>query len=423
MAPIRRSVFSEQSPPSEDKSMAQPKVVEARSIPGIPREEEDFSLALGGPLYQLYLRTGLARPALDLLIRRVIGISLICWLPLLLLAAFDGHLLGGVAVPFLRDPEVHVRFLIAIPLLIAAEVLIHQRLRPIVMEFSKRGIIAPKDLPRFEAIIGSAIRLRNSVTLEVVLLIVVTTLGVWVWRENFTLKVSTWYATTAGGFHLTPAGYCYSLFSLTIFRFILFRWYFRLSIWYWLLWQIRKLPLQFNLFHPDRSGGIGFLAGSLVAFSPVFIAQTAVLSAVIFDRILYLGDSLLAYKMLVVGMLIFCVLVVMVPLGFFAIQLEEAGRTAKFQFGGLASHYVSDFHRKWIERALPAEEPLLGTSDIQSLADLANSYAVAAEIRVIPVTKQMLARFIVLIALPLLPLVLTLIPFDEILKGLFKLVF
>ena len=59
--------------------------------------EKDFSLVLGGPLYNLYLRTRLARSALELVVRRVVTMSLICWLPLLLLALVEGHGFGGVS--------------------------------------------------------------------------------------------------------------------------------------------------------------------------------------------------------------------------------------------------------------------------------------------------------------------------------------
>jgi hypothetical protein len=57
-------------------------------------DTENFSMVLGGPLYQLYLRTRLAKPPLDLLLRRVIGLSLICWLPLLALSVLGGRALG-----------------------------------------------------------------------------------------------------------------------------------------------------------------------------------------------------------------------------------------------------------------------------------------------------------------------------------------
>ena len=66
-------------------------------------EDTDFTLVLGGPLYQLYLRTKLAKPTLELVFRRVAGISLFCWMPLLVLTLFAGHAVSGVAVPFLLD--------------------------------------------------------------------------------------------------------------------------------------------------------------------------------------------------------------------------------------------------------------------------------------------------------------------------------
>lgn len=404
--------------------MAQPRIVEARPLSGVVKEGHDFSLVLGGPLYQLYLRTGLARPALELVARRILGISFICWLPLLLLSTLEGHLTGGVQDPFLLDPEVHVRFLFALPLLIGSEVLVHKRMRQVIEQFTDRDLIAPSDRARFHEILESAMRLRNSVSIELGLLLLVSTFGYWFWRNKVTLTVSSWYALPSGdGIHLTVAGLCYSLFSLTIFRFILFRWYFRLFIWYRFLWQVRRLPLQFNLFHPDRSGGIGFLAGSIMAFSPVIVAQTSLLSSIVFARILYMGDRLPAYKLEIAGLLIFCILLVMLPLTFFADQLEDVGRAARYQFGTLSSRYVTDFHHKWMDGTVRSEEPLLGTSDIQSLADLANSYAVAAETRLIPVTKQVLLRFVILAVLPLVPLVLTMIPLSEIIKSLFKLAF
>ena len=69
------------------------------------------SLVLGGPLYQLFLRSRLARPPLELLHRRIIALVLITWLPAAVLALIEGNGLGGVAVPFFKHLAVHVRFL------------------------------------------------------------------------------------------------------------------------------------------------------------------------------------------------------------------------------------------------------------------------------------------------------------------------
>lgn len=87
---------------------------------------EDFSLVLGGPLYQLLRRAFLSGRDLELLQRRIFVIPLIAWLPLLLLSAVEGRAWGGsVRVPFLLDIDVHARFLLALPLFILAEVVVH----------------------------------------------------------------------------------------------------------------------------------------------------------------------------------------------------------------------------------------------------------------------------------------------------------
>jgi hypothetical protein len=43
--------------------------------------------------------------------------------------------------------------------------------------------------------------------------------------------------------------------------------------------------------------------------------------------------------------------------------------------------------------------------------------------RLVPITKQTLIRLVILIGFPLLPLALTVVPLDEAIRRLFKLVF
>ncbi len=87
---------------------------------------DDFSLVLGGPLYQLFIRARLTTNTLDLVKRRLIFFSLLTWLPLLVLSMLAGEALGGaIKVPFIYDVDVHVRFLLALPLLLVAELVVH----------------------------------------------------------------------------------------------------------------------------------------------------------------------------------------------------------------------------------------------------------------------------------------------------------
>ena len=134
-------------------------------------DQQDFSLVLGGPLFQLLRRAHLSDNALTLARQRVIVISLLAWLPLLVLSALEGKALGGsAAIPFLLDVEVHVRFLVAMPLLIAAELVVHQRMRTLLKGFLERQLIPESAMTRFDAAIASLLRLRNSVLAEVLLI-------------------------------------------------------------------------------------------------------------------------------------------------------------------------------------------------------------------------------------------------------------
>ena len=384
----------------------------------------NFSLVLGGPLYQLYLRTRLSTPPLGLLRRRILTVSLLCWFPLLILSLTAGQALRGVVVPFLLDPEVHVRFLAAVPLLIIAESIVHQRIISVVSQFVERNLVSLADRIRFEHIIASTMRLRNSVLLEILLLVFCFTVGHWAWRQEFGLKVSTWYAPRIErGMFLSKAGYWYVFLSLPIFRFLLFRWYFRLFLWYQFLWRVRGLPLQLNLYHPDRAAGLGFLAASVAAFAPVMLAQTTLLAGMIGDRIWHTGASLLDFKMEIVALLLFLMLLLLMPLCFFVFQLDRARRVAKRELGILSSEYVNRFRYKWIQRTLGKTESLLGTSDIQSLADLGNSFKTVADMRLIPFGKNTIIGLGGFLLLPLLPLFLTIIPLRNIVDWIIRLAF
>jgi hypothetical protein len=67
-----------------------------------------------------------------------------------------------------------------------------------------------------------------------------------------------------------------------------------------------------------------------------------------------------------------------------------------------------------------ASEHLLGTSDIQSLADLANSFAIVRDTRLVPFGRDTVMRFLVVIALPLVPLLFTMFPVEELLTRIIK---
>lgn len=387
---------------------------------------QDFSLVLGGPLFQLLRRTHLAGDALELLRQRLLLIPLLAWLPLLVLSLIEGEALGGrAAVPFLLDIEVHVRFLVALPLLIVAELVVHQRMRFVVRQFLERNLIPQNALPRFEEAIASAFRMRNSVLAEVLLIAFVYVVGILlIWRHYLALSTDTWYAVpTAEGLKLSITGAWYGYVSLPIYQFLLVRWYYRIFIWTRFLWQVSRIELSLIPTHPDRVGGLGFLANTAYAFMPLAVAHGAMLAGPIANRIFYLGAALPEWKVEIAVMVVFLLCLVLGPLLLFAPQLAQAKRTGNREYGALAERYVREFDAKWLRGGAPANEPLVGSGDIQSLADLVNSFEVVRTMQLAPITRDAFIRLVAATLIPVVPLLLTMMPFEELVGKLLGILF
>jgi hypothetical protein len=377
-----------------------------------PAEGEDFSLVLGGPLFQLLRKLRLEGGALEWLHRRVLASILFTWLPLLILA----H------ISFLQDIEVHARFLVALPILIGSELLVHSRIRTVVRRFLEYRIVLPQDIGRFHRAIESAKKIRNSIYVELALVAAVYTLGLWLWNGRNEVIASTWYTLPGGRWRLTPAGYWYVFVSIPVFQFILLRWYMRLFIWFRFLWQVSRIELNLVPTHPDRCGGLSFVGKSSYVYGPILFAQGAILAGAVADRVLYRGETLPSLKVQIVGFIVFFVVAILGPLLMFTPQMARARRKGLGDYGLLAQRYVESFDQKWVHEAHAPEE-VLGTGDIQSLADLGNSYQVVREMRVVPFALQDATRLAVATALPLTPLLLTIFSFEELMVRIAKVVF
>src|SRR5690348_4216158 len=97
------SFLKQVKPPSEDASKIEAFV-------------SKFSLATGGPIYDFLERIGLVRNDLPNVVRRIIALVAITWLPLFLLSLKDGVAFGSrVKLPLLYDFSMYGRFLLSPP--------------------------------------------------------------------------------------------------------------------------------------------------------------------------------------------------------------------------------------------------------------------------------------------------------------------
>jgi hypothetical protein len=186
---------------------------------------------------------------------------------------------------------------------------------------------------------------------------------------------------------------------------------------------VSRIDLSLVPTHPDRVGGLGFLSNTVHAFAVLAVAHGALLAGMLANRIFWLGATLPQFKAEIAVVVVFVLCVVLAPLLVFAPQLAQAKRTGMREYGALAQRYVREFDAKWLRGRAPADEPLVGSGDIQSLADLGTSYEGVRTMRIMPVTKEAVLRLGLATLVPLVPLALTMMSLEELLKKLFGILF
>lgn len=381
-----------------------------------------FLLMEGGPFFHILKRLGHIKMNAPFLRRRALFGALITWVPLLILSQLQGLAFGHtIPVPYLSDFSAYTRFLLAVPLLLLAENIVGPRIGRSAAHFVVSGVVPEKDYQQFDKFVELGLHSRDSVIAEVVIamLAYIASMISFLTIPN---RASTWYRTISeGGTSLTWAGYWLIGFCMPFFWFLVMRWLWRLFLWFQFLGRVRKLDLQIFPTHPDEAGGLGFVGGAQRFFGIILFAFSLASVGVLARSIVYDHIPLANYAPAIVTYVVVAVVVVTGPLMVFSGILLKTKRSGLYQYGALATAYTGSFHRKWIKHDDPQREPLLGTADIQSLADLGNSFGYIEKMKPLPVDLRTLLHLVVASLLPLAPLLLTVMPLKDILKLLLKL--
>ena len=380
-----------------------------------------FLLMEGGPLYRLEKSIRLVKANAPFTIRRALFAAALTWLPLLILTAIQGRAFGhSVAVPFLNDFSTYSRFLLALPLLLLAEIILGPRIAQAAEQFVTSGVVIEEDFPQFDAAVEDGLRLRDSVLAEIVIAVLAYIISIVGFRMT-AVHVSTWYASpTATGPSMTFAGWWMILCSLPLFQFLLWRWLWRLFLWFRFLARVCRLNIQLFPTHPDEAGGIGFIGEAQRFFGILLFAYSLGLTGVIANEIVYDKLPLSHFAPGIGAYVIIAVLIILGPLAVFTGKLLVVRREGLYKYGTLATTYTGSFQRKWIGGEKAEQEQLLGTGDIQSLADLGNSYAFIEHMNALPVNPRSLIHLILASLLPMTLLGLTVMPFKDLVKLLLK---
>jgi hypothetical protein len=377
---------------------------------------EDFSL-LGGPLHRLGCRLGLVRDGTNTTaLGLVLGAFL--WIVLLALALVEG--LGHVLFS-IEAIGAHVRLLVVIPLLFMCEAFIDPRFAAFVRGIVRSQIVPATARPALESEIARITRWKDAWLPEAFFLLAAVLLGLTARNETFFQYLSdlTGGSNPSAVGETTWSSQWHWMVCMPLFRFLFMRWLWRLALWCFFLWRVSRLELRLVPTHPDRAGGLGFLELVHTEFIPLVLAISAAQSASLAQDI---ASGRMTFDAIYPG--VACILLgdavlFLGPLHIFSRKLWKCKVKGMSDYSAFAERYVNEFDRKWLGADPAPGEPLLGTADIQSLADLSNSVSIVRDMRLVPVSPSMLIYLAAAALLPLLPLVLFKYPLAELLAKFF----
>ena len=370
---------------------------------------------LGGPLHRIGARVGLVRNHTNTLpLGLALGIA--AWAVLILLALVHGVADKLLSLAFIG---VHVRLLVVIPLFFACEAQVDPRMTAFVRTLQRSQVVPPGAVPALAAEIARIGRWRDSWIPEAVCLLLAVVLSLA--GPLLALPGSSGAYDPARG-EPVLVGLWYWGVCLTLFRFLVFRWLWRLALWCFFLWRLSRLELKLIPTHPDGVAGLGYLEVVHIEFATLIMAISTLASAAVAEGLIAgTGTKATLYSMLAL-MVAVEVPLFLGPMCVFAAKLRAARAAGIEAYMQFATRYVSDFERTWIGAdAAPTASPL-GTADLQSLADLGTSVSVVREMQLMPFSHRLLVAYVTAAALPLLPLLLFEYPIAELSEKLFKLV-
>jgi hypothetical protein len=292
----------------------------------------------------------------------------------------------------------------------------------IVHELVQTELVPDHERGRFDGIVAAARRLLNSRWAEISVLIVAY-LHAFILTGALTLDaVPTWDIPLTGGARaLSLAGWWRILVSLPLYLTLFYGWLWRLLVWARFLWQVARLDLKLMPSHPDRAGGLGFLAHSAPVFSLLAFAMTATVAGKIASRVMYEGVALQHFTRVIVALVALVLVLFLGPLLPLSIPLMRERRRGLLEYGALATGLGHQFERQWLQPAVEPDAEALKAPDFSATTDLFQIVANVREMRIVLVDRPAVLSLVVMALLPFFPVVLTEVPLKQILQPLGKL--
>jgi len=386
-------------------------------------DDVSFSLVQGGPFHRLLSFLSLTGADRLPTGRAVIVLLVLAWLPLALLTIWQTMLEGRQAGwSFFTDWTTYTRYCIAIAVMVATERYADGRLNLLLDNFVKARLVVQEGLPAYRDALSKADRLSSSVLAEAIMLACAIAWTTTVSDYAISIAGANWQGTfVAGEVVLSWAGWYEVIFSSTLFVFLAVRWMWRFFVWTNLLYAISRLPLRLVSHNPDRAAGLGFLTIFPTIFTGFIFAMGCVIASSVLKELTYQSHPPETVWLAIAAWMIVCVGWFVGPLLVFIWPLSTAQEKAMLEFGRYATLHHLALDDRLAAQVGHGEEDRRAAAPDFSLASSLNSILQSVRQQgMVPVNAGTLKQVVLAAGIPMIPVVLTLIPFIELLKWMFR---
>ncbi len=375
-------------------------------------EPHTFSLSDGGPFYHLMRRLHLVRSS-----GMVASwwLALFAWVPIMIGEGLRVALGSGVD-PMLFDISMHERLLIAMPVILLAERWVEGAARSAVESLYKGKFC---DRTAIDRIVDRGEHLRDTWWVEAILAVLAIVGGQLVlWRVLG--STGLFHAGLAHDEWTFPRVW-YALVAFPLAQFVMFRFLWRWAIWSYMLVRFALLPLMPIPTHPDKAAGLSLFARPVASFGAFAFAVGSVLAGAWGSKILADGTTIQSLLPSILVFVLAMLALAVTPLLAFCGHLYRTRRGGLAKYGNFANVYTRTFDHKWLgPQSVP--EQAVGSSDIQSLADLGNAYNVISKTRLFAFGGRSVIAVWSGALLPMVPLFASLFTVEGVLKRIISIV-
>jgi hypothetical protein len=389
-----------------------------------------LSLVRGDLLFRLQRKVGLIPEQGLGIMRRALFWSLLAWLPTAVWAWMKvGFLPAEGSEPLLVHYAVNARLLLAIPLFIMAEGMMHSTLTKLLPRLVSSGVVPPSEREHLRSVLIGIASLRDSVLPWIAIgaaLISFFWLSAPKEVPHELLWVGPQSAAAQAG-HAGPDGtsigfgaWWYLYVGRTIFLALLLAWFWRVVLLGVLFKRIAGLKLSLVPTHPDRCAGLGFMARIPIMFVPVVLGISSVFASGWAHQLVYHGVAIASLKIEIIAFVIILPLLCVLPfISFLGLMLRTKKR-GLLDYGDLISSHGRLVRERWIEGKVIEDAPILDAPELGPIADTAAPYELIAKIRPLPLTMGSLMPLVGAAVLPMIILVALELPLKTILMTAMK---